>query len=96
MQVAPQNNILLAYLSGMSATVALHYAKQWGYDVPPDIADALPFAFAVAIAHLYDALTTEKEAPPPQQQQVAQASMPMQQGGNNQNGNGQCQPGSHP
>lgn len=62
MKLAPQGNVLLAYAAGVLATFALHYAKKIGYDVPGDIADGLPFAIAVGLAHLCDIMTSRNNA----------------------------------
>lgn len=50
----PENNVILAYCTGLAAFLLIRAAKAYGYDVPPDIASGLPMALAVAVAHLYD------------------------------------------
>lgn len=56
MKFTPQNNVMLAYAGGLLATLALHYAKYLGYDVPEDVSEGLPAAFAVFLAHAYDTI----------------------------------------
>lgn len=74
MQIKPENNVLLGYVSGLIAAVAVTYAKKWGYDVPDAVAVGLPGAIGVGIAHLYDVVTSARNKPV--QQQCQQASMP--------------------
>lgn len=61
MKLAPANNVLLAYIAGVLATIAMHYAKEIGYEVPSDISNALPAGIAIGLAHLYDTITERKD-----------------------------------
>ena len=58
MTYKPQGNILLAYLAGIIATLAEHFAAKIGYDLPPDIAAGLPMSIAIVLAHVCDIISS--------------------------------------
>lgn len=47
----PQTSVIFAFTGGFFASLALHFAHDLGYDAPPDIAQQLPFAIAILLAH---------------------------------------------
>ena len=53
----PANNVLLAFVAGLISTLLLHHAKTLGYDVQPDVSNALPGAIALIVAHVYDVIS---------------------------------------
>lgn len=66
----PQQNVLLGYLSGLAAYALLLIASSIGYEVPVYIANGLPYAIGIAMAHAWDIYTGENK----KQQNVAVAA----------------------
>lgn len=61
MSIKPANNVTAGAFGGFVAVLVLHVCAANNIVIPPDVADALPYAFAVAIAHLYDMFTGENK-----------------------------------
>ena len=57
MQMQPANNVTAAAFGGFIAVLVEHVCQANGIIIPPDVAEALPYAFAVLIAHIYDMAT---------------------------------------
>lgn len=57
----PANNITAGTFGGFIAVLVLHVCAANGIVIPPDVADSLPYAFAVLIAHAYDVLSGDNK-----------------------------------
>lgn len=87
MNVLPAGNIVAGAFGGIIAAVAEHFLAAHGIQLPPDVADALPGAFAVLIAHAYDMATggnlprtlSPEQLSQLQQSLLAQQSAPLSQ-----------------
>lgn len=61
MNLAPAGNVTAGAFGGFVAVLVLHICAANNIVIPPDVADALPYAFAMAIAHGYDMITGENK-----------------------------------
>lgn len=64
MKFMPATNVIFGFLGGCLAYGLLQAAKHFGYECPPDIADGLPAASALAIAHVWDMYSGDNKKPP--------------------------------
>lgn len=60
----PANNVIFGFAGGLIAAVVQRYASKWGYDAPDSIANALPGAIAIVLAHAWDVYTGENKPNP--------------------------------
>ncbi len=67
----PAPNVTAGTFGGFVAVLVLHMCAANGVIVPPDVADSLPYALAVVIAHLWDCWFPDKpDVKPPAQPPV--------------------------
>lgn len=62
MKYMPATNVIFALIAGILSTLALRLASSLGYDAPEDVANALPGAIALLVAHLWDIHTGQTPA----------------------------------
>lgn len=55
--IVPANNVAAGAFGGFITVLVEHVCTANGIILPPDVADALPYAFAVVIAHAWDVWT---------------------------------------
>ncbi len=55
--IAPAGNVTAGAFGGFVTVLVLHVCAANDIVIPPDVADSLPYAFAVLIAHIYDMCT---------------------------------------
>ncbi len=75
MKITPANNVTAGAFGAFITVLVLHLCAANNIIVPPDVAEVLPPAFAVAIAHIYDMLTGGNKPPEQQVAQNVQAQM---------------------
>ena len=61
----PSNNVTAGAFGGFVTVLVLHVCAANGIVIPQDVADSLPYAFAVVIAHVYDCFTGQNQPPKP-------------------------------
>jgi ABC-type uncharacterized transport system permease subunit len=74
MNVTPASNVTAGAFGGFVTVLVLHVCAANNIVIPPDVADSLPYAFAVVIAHLYDMLTGGNAKPGNQQSETQSIS----------------------
>jgi hypothetical protein len=52
--VLPASNVTAGAFGGFVTVLVLHVCAANNIVIPQDVADSLPYAFAVAIAHIWD------------------------------------------
>lgn len=57
MNITPATNVTAGAFGGLVTVLILHICAANNIVIPPDVADALPYACAMAITHLYDVIT---------------------------------------
>ena len=68
MNAVPAGNVTAGAFGGFVAVLVLHVCAANNITIPPDVADSLPYAFAVIIAHVYDMATGGNSKPPQEAQ----------------------------
>lgn len=63
--LVPANNVTAGAFGGFVTVLVLHVCAANNIVIPPDVADALPYAFAVVIAHVYDVISGQNQPPKP-------------------------------
>lgn len=61
--LVPANNVTAGAFGGFVTVLVLHVCAANNIVIPPDVADSLPYAFAVVISHLYDVATGDNKKP---------------------------------
>lgn len=55
--ITPANNVTAGAFAGFITVLILHVCAANNIVIPPDVADSLPYAISVVIAHVYDMIT---------------------------------------
>lgn len=59
--IAPAANVTAGAFGGFVAVMVLHICAANNINIPPDVSDALPYAFAMAITHIWDCFTGDNK-----------------------------------